>query len=163
MSVMASQITGCLFDRLFRLTSKKIQKPVLQAFYEGNPPVNGGFPSQRACDTESVSASWRHHGLNCDCGVYIKCIRNFRVTLYVRLLNNICPREIDSSQPWGFLLINGLVLSHRWPSMGQSRKPCCLHAMPKIDSAGIQQATGLTHLTLAPQICVSESGQHCLR
>ena len=29
---------------------------------EGNPPVAGGFPSQRASNEESVSMSWRHHG-----------------------------------------------------------------------------------------------------
>ena len=36
-------------------------KAVLLALCEGNPPVTGGFPSQRTCDAEEVSISWRHH------------------------------------------------------------------------------------------------------
>ena len=30
----------------------------------GEPPVTGGFPSQRASNTENVSIWWRHHVLN---------------------------------------------------------------------------------------------------
>ena len=48
----------CLFNCLFRLTSKKTSKPVLLAFCEGNPPVTGGFPSQRASNAETVSIWW---------------------------------------------------------------------------------------------------------
>ena len=32
------------------------------ALYEGNPPVTGGFPSQRASHAESIFMRWRHHG-----------------------------------------------------------------------------------------------------
>ena len=38
----------CLVNHLFRLTSKKTSKPVLLALCKGNPPVTGGFFSQRA-------------------------------------------------------------------------------------------------------------------
>ena len=49
---------NCLFYNLFRLTSKKTSKAVLLALCEGNPPVTGGFPSQRASKMESISMSW---------------------------------------------------------------------------------------------------------
>ena len=46
---------------LFKLTSKKISKPALLALCEGNPPVTGEFPSQRARNAENVSIEWCHH------------------------------------------------------------------------------------------------------
>ena len=51
MSAMASQITSvsfCLLNGLFRLRSKKASKLRFTGLCEGNPPVTGGFPSQRA-------------------------------------------------------------------------------------------------------------------
>ena len=42
----------------------KHQSSSLLAFCEGKPKVTGGFPSQMATDTESVSMSWRHHEKN---------------------------------------------------------------------------------------------------
>ena len=52
----------CLFNCLFRLTSNKTLKPALLALDAGNPPVTGGFPSQRASNAETVSIWWCHHG-----------------------------------------------------------------------------------------------------
>ena len=59
----------CFFNSLFRVTSKKTSKPLLLVLCEGNPPVTGGFPSQRASNMESVSMLWHHHDkhLKCDC------------------------------------------------------------------------------------------------
>ena len=52
-SGMASRITDCLVNNLFRQTTKYTSKRhiimIILALYEGNPPV-----------TESVSMSWRH-------------------------------------------------------------------------------------------------------
>ena len=31
------------------------------AYSEGNPSVSGGLPSQKACNMENASLSWRHH------------------------------------------------------------------------------------------------------
>ena len=45
------------WHRLFRRRSK----PHVTDLCEGNPPVTGGFPSQRASDVENVSIWWRHH------------------------------------------------------------------------------------------------------
>ena len=40
---------------------RKPQTSALVALYEGNPPVNGGIPSQRASNVDNASMSWRHH------------------------------------------------------------------------------------------------------
>ena len=68
MSAMASQVTG---DSLvcsivcFGIEQRKHQSSALQAPCEGNPPVTGGFPSQRASNAENVSIWWRHHVHHC--------------------------------------------------------------------------------------------------
>ena len=40
--------------------SKKASKLRVTSLCEGNSPVSGEFPSQRASDTENVSIWWRH-------------------------------------------------------------------------------------------------------
>ena len=42
-------------------TSKKHQGSVLLALWEGNSPVTGEFPTQRASNAEKASIWWRHH------------------------------------------------------------------------------------------------------
>ena len=44
----------CLLNRLFRCWSKKISKLGVTCLCEGNPPITGGFPSQRASDVENI-------------------------------------------------------------------------------------------------------------
>ena len=51
----------CLFNCLFRRRSKKTSKSRVCGLCEGNSPVTGEFPSQRAGNTENVSIWWRHH------------------------------------------------------------------------------------------------------
>ena len=52
----------CLLNRLFKCRSKKTSTFRVTGFCEWNPPVTGGFPSQRASrDAENVSIWWRHH------------------------------------------------------------------------------------------------------
>ena len=53
----------CLLNRLFRRWSKKQWKLRIIGLCERNPPVIGGFPSQRARNAENVSIWWRHHGI----------------------------------------------------------------------------------------------------
>ena len=50
----------CLLNRLFRRRSKKTVCVI--GIYEGNPPMTGWFPSQRASDAENVSIWWCHPG-----------------------------------------------------------------------------------------------------
>ena len=50
----------CLLNWLFRRRSKKIWKLCVIGLCEGNPPVTGGFPLQRASNAEKVFIWWRH-------------------------------------------------------------------------------------------------------
>ena len=53
----------CLFNRLFRCKSKKTSKFRVTGLCEGNSPVTGEFPTQRASNAEYVSIRWCHHGV----------------------------------------------------------------------------------------------------
>ena len=51
----------CFLNRLFRLRSKQTSKLRVNGLCEGNSPVTGEFPAQRASSAENVSIWWRHH------------------------------------------------------------------------------------------------------
>ena len=51
----------CLLNCLFRHRSKKASKLRVPGLCEGNSPVTGEFPAQRASNAEEVSIWWRHH------------------------------------------------------------------------------------------------------
>ena len=51
----------CLFNRLLMRRSKKTPKLRVTDLCEGNSPVIGEFPAQRASNAENVSIWWRHH------------------------------------------------------------------------------------------------------
>ena len=51
----------CLFNRLFRHKSKKISKLRVTDHCEGNSPMTGEFPAQRASKDENVSIWWIPH------------------------------------------------------------------------------------------------------
>ena len=55
------QCLHCLLNRLFRRRSKKASKLRVTGLCEGNSPVTGGFPSQRASNAENISIWWLHH------------------------------------------------------------------------------------------------------
>ena len=48
-----------LLNRLFK--AQKISKPRVTGLCEGNSPVTGEFPAQRASNAGNVSIWWRHH------------------------------------------------------------------------------------------------------
>ena len=50
-------------NRLFRRKAKKTSKLRVAGLCEGNSPVTGDFPAQRASDAEYVSVWWHHHAL----------------------------------------------------------------------------------------------------
>ena len=55
-----------LFTQPFvRRGSKKTSKLRITGLCEGNSPVTGEFPSQRASNAENASAWWRRHGNMC--------------------------------------------------------------------------------------------------
>ena len=51
----------CLLNCFMGRRSKKTSKLRVTGLCGGNPPVTGGFPSQRASNAENVSIWWRHH------------------------------------------------------------------------------------------------------
>ena len=51
----------CLLNRLFRRRSKKTSKLHVTGLWEGNSPITGEFPAQRASHAENGSIWWRHH------------------------------------------------------------------------------------------------------
>ena len=60
--VSIHQRFDCLLNRLFRRGSKKTSKLRVTGLCEGNSPVTGEFPAQRASNAENVSIWWRHRG-----------------------------------------------------------------------------------------------------
>ena len=96
---MVSKISGglgCLFKSLFKLTSKNTSKPALLSLCEGNPPVTGGFPSQRVSNAENVSIWWRHHNKN-PCRVFFPLHYQYTTsTGSIRsLMKSLKPRVMD--------------------------------------------------------------------
>ena len=62
--LMASQITSLtlVYSIVYsRRRSKKTSKLHVTGLCEGNSPVTGEFPTQRASNAENVSIWWRHH------------------------------------------------------------------------------------------------------
>ena len=51
----------CLLNHLFRRRSKEASKLRVTGLCEGNSPVTGEFPAQRASNEENVSIWWSHH------------------------------------------------------------------------------------------------------
>ena len=56
------QPDDCLLNGLFGCRSKKTSKLRVTCLGEGNSPVTGEFPTQRANNVEHVSIWWPHHG-----------------------------------------------------------------------------------------------------
>ena len=54
---------NCLHNRLSRCWSKKTSKLRATGLCEGNSPVTGEFPAQRASNAENGPIWWRHHDL----------------------------------------------------------------------------------------------------
>ena len=59
--ILNQQPHDCLLNRLFRRRSKKTSKLRVTGLCEGNSPVTGEFPAQKASSAENVSIWWRHH------------------------------------------------------------------------------------------------------
>ena len=55
------QLHDCLLNRLFWRRSKKTSKLRVTGLCEGNSPVTGEFPAQRASNAGNVFIWWRHH------------------------------------------------------------------------------------------------------
>ena len=64
MGKMAYQITSLtiVYSTVYSGTSKKTSQLRVTGLCAGNSPVTGEFPAQMACNADSVSIWWRHHG-----------------------------------------------------------------------------------------------------
>ena len=86
-------------NRLFRRRSKKASKLRVTGLCEGNSPVTGKFPSQRASIAEIVSIWWRHHMYE------FRMVYGFtawRDNLISREKHPYIPFDITISHPHGF-------------------------------------------------------------
>ena len=63
MGAMASQITSLtiVYSAVYSDEIKKTPKLRVTGLCEGNSPVTGEFPTQRASNAENASIWWRHH------------------------------------------------------------------------------------------------------
>ena len=59
--VLNNQPHDCFLNRLFRHRSKKTSNLRVTGLCEGNSPVTGELPAQRASNAENVSIWWRHY------------------------------------------------------------------------------------------------------
>ena len=62
MSLITDNLTNCS-TFYSDLHWRKHQSSASLDVCDGNPPLTGGFPSQRASDAENISMAWRDHGL----------------------------------------------------------------------------------------------------
>ena len=67
-----------LLNRLFRRRSKKTSKFRVTALCEGNSPMTGGFPAQKASNARNVSIWWRHHDIDFRIKWLTICWRHFQ-------------------------------------------------------------------------------------
>ena len=59
-AVSNHRLFDCLLNCLFRCRSKKTSKLHVTGLCEGNPPMTGGFPPQRASNAGKASIWWCH-------------------------------------------------------------------------------------------------------
>ena len=57
------QLHNCLLNRLFKVQMKEISKLRVTGLCEGNSPVTGELPAQRASNAKNFSIWWRHHAI----------------------------------------------------------------------------------------------------
>ena len=90
MNTMACQIHSLtiVYSTVYsRHRSKKTSKLCVTGICEGNSPVPGEFPTQRASNTANVSIWWRHHDIiwNCLPDVFLPSTITLRIILPYRL------------------------------------------------------------------------------
>ena len=66
----------CLINHLFMTKSKKTSKLCVTGLCEGNSPVTGEFPAQRASNAENISIWWCNHDSLWSTGDHLKWLLN---------------------------------------------------------------------------------------
>ena len=75
-----------ILNRLFMRRSKKTPKLRVTGLCEGNSPVTGEFPSQRASNAENISIWWRHHATSWYRG---HCVHSFVWSVIIHSCPNL--------------------------------------------------------------------------
>ena len=90
-SAMASQITTLtiVYSTVCSGADKKTSKLRVTGLCEGNSPMTGEFPAQRASNAEIFSILWRYHMIIWMC-VYICAFAHYRMTAHVCAFAHIC-------------------------------------------------------------------------
>ena len=121
---LKSSAHGCLLNRLFRRRSMKTSKLRVTGLCEGNSPVTGEFPSQRASNAENLSIWWRHHA-SYICGhrlIILRLARNYQCYLSLIGTGNVegCRYSSLRSFKWQYVSRLGPVSIWRpsFPGMG---------------------------------------------
>ena len=82
----------CL-DCFLRHKSKKISKLRVTGLCEGNPPVTGRLPPQRASNAEDVSIWWRHQSIRRHSGVAVTQGRELLIGIHQLTSSPLFPHE----------------------------------------------------------------------
>ena len=98
--VSNSQSHDCLLNRSFMRRAKKTSKLRVTGLCEGNSPVTGEFPTQRASNAETVSIWWRHHFKHITVSLWKLRLHGINIIALVlhTLVTNTC-RILASFQP----------------------------------------------------------------
>ena len=91
-------------NHLIRRRSKKTWTFPVTGLCGGNPPVTGGFPSQRASYSENTSIWWRHHYRNAvdssHCGPVISSFEISWLSASTKLLNKLSNCQSTMRSLW---------------------------------------------------------------
>ena len=133
---MASQITrwlGYLFNTLFGIT-KTHQSSSSLTLSERNPPVTGGFPSQKISDAKNVSKPWRHCVMYGNVGIYFyldlfKCAKYTMMScgkLSTHMLDWYLKTPVDKySKLYMYLSIHIYIYIYIYPRQWSEVFPVC--------------------------------------
>ena len=92
MSAMASQINSLtiVYSTLYSWADEKKSKLRVTGICEGNSPVTGEFPAQRASNAKNVSIWWCHHVRQVDWHIdHLGSMRGHTQSVYWFLINDI--------------------------------------------------------------------------
>ena len=140
MSVIAAQMTGVSIvcsAVCSGADQRKYQSSASLIF--GNPPVTGGFPSQRASYVENVSIWWRHHEMTGNIGgqlKYIVCLwTKYKTLMFAEMLVKSFIREPTRiAMTWHHFFVSSIIISQcrlekklGWCWVTTQRKMTTLH------------------------------------
>ena len=95
------QHLACLLNRLFRRRLKKTSKLHVTGLSEGNPPVNGGLPSQRAWKMFLFDHIIMKLSVSHVCAISIFKIKWYYITFITFMLKKISKFHFEKVIQWG--------------------------------------------------------------